>query len=87
MSEMNANAAEPYVEEVIAFEPLPPASSGSRRALVRWSDGVEGEACRWFDDEILVCEGDLVGKTRSAIGRLIFTRDCDYLQSDSPDAP
>jgi hypothetical protein len=25
---------------------------------VRWSDGSEGEALRWYADEILVCEGD-----------------------------
>jgi len=31
---------------------------GSRRALVLWSDGSEGEALRWYGDEILICEGD-----------------------------
>jgi hypothetical protein len=43
----------PTVTEVLAFENLPLGSNASRRAVVRWSDGSEGEACRWFDDEVL----------------------------------
>ena len=50
--------SERVVVEVTAFEALPPGDSGSRRALVRWSDGSTGEALRWYDDEILFCEGD-----------------------------
>jgi hypothetical protein len=46
------------VEEVLRFENLPPDSLASRRAVVRWSDGTEGEALRWIADEVLVCEGD-----------------------------
>jgi hypothetical protein len=46
------------VEEVLRFEDLPVGSMASRRVVVRWSDGTEGEALRWFGDEILVCEGD-----------------------------
>jgi hypothetical protein len=46
------------VESVLGFEDLPLGSTGSRRALVRWSDGTESEALRWCADEILVCEGD-----------------------------
>lgn len=68
------------VDEVLAFEELPPFSNASRRAVVRWSDGQEGEACRWFDDEILICEGDLIGKTAAQISSIIFRRDRDYLQ-------
>lgn len=49
------------VVEVLCFEDLPLGSLASRRALVRWSDGTEGEALRWWSDEILVC--DLIGKT------------------------
>jgi hypothetical protein len=45
-------------EEVLRFEDLPLGSSGSRRAVVRWTDGSEGEGLRWFAEEILVCEGD-----------------------------
>jgi hypothetical protein len=43
-------AANPTVEEVLAFEDLPPGSLASRRAVVRWSDGTEGEALRWYAD-------------------------------------
>jgi hypothetical protein len=46
------------VEEVLRFENLPVGSTGTRRAIVRWSDGTEGEALSWYADEILVCEGD-----------------------------
>ena len=73
---------ERHVAEVLAFELLPPDQSGSRRALVRWSDGTEAEACRWYDDEILICEGDLIGKTAAQISHLIFRRDRDYLQDE-----
>lgn len=69
------------VERVIAFEPLPLGANGSRRAVVRWSDGSEGEALRWYDDEILVCEGDLIGKTAEELRSLKFRRDRDWLQS------
>ena len=48
----------PVVEEVLRFEDLPLGSSGSRRAVVRWTDGSEGEGLRWFADEILMSEGD-----------------------------
>jgi hypothetical protein len=70
------------VEEVLAFEALPVGSTGSRRAIVRWSDGSEGEAARWCDDEILLSEGDFIGKTAAQIRSLVFRRDRDYLQSD-----
>lgn len=46
------------VVEVTAVEALPVDEPGSRRALVRWSDGATGEALRWYDDEILFSEGD-----------------------------
>jgi hypothetical protein len=52
------SAPTPIVEAVLRFEDLPLGSSGSRRAVVRWTDGSEGEALKWFGDEILVCEGD-----------------------------
>lgn len=74
-------AETPVVIEVLRFEDLPPGSSGSRRAIVRWSDGSEGEALRWFADEILVCEGDLIGKAAAEIRALHFRRDRDWLQS------
>jgi hypothetical protein len=71
----------PVVEEVLRFEDLPLGSSGSRRAVVRWTDGSEGEGLTWFADEILVSEGDLIGKTRDQIRSLHFRRDRDWLQS------
>ena len=46
------------VVEVLAFENLPAGEMASRRAVVLWSDGTQGEALRWDDDEVLVCEGD-----------------------------
>ena len=41
------------VDEVLRFEDLPIGSLASRRAIVRWSDGTEGEALRWWSDEVL----------------------------------
>jgi hypothetical protein len=75
------SASSPVVEEVLRFEDLPLGSSGSRRAVVRWTDGSEGEGLTWFADEILVSEGDLLGKTREQIRSLHFRRDRDWLQS------
>ncbi|MGA8339576.1 MAG: hypothetical protein WB761_32860 [Solirubrobacteraceae bacterium] len=75
------NQAAVVVEEVLRFEDLPVGSMASRRAVVRWSDGSESEAVRWFDDEVLVSEGDLVGKTREQIRSLHFCRDRDWLRS------
>ena len=61
------------------MEILPSGSNASRRAVVRWSDGSLGEALRWFDDEILFCEGDLLGKTAAELRSLKFRRDRDHL--------
>ncbi len=73
--------SERVAAEVIAFEALAADEPGSRRALVRWSDGSAGEALRWYDDEILFCEGDLIGKTEAELRSLHFRRDRDYLRS------
>jgi hypothetical protein len=73
--------AVPTVESVLRFEDLPVGETGSRRAVVRWSDGTEGEALRWYADEVLVCEGDLIGKTQAELRSLHFRRDRDWLQS------
>jgi hypothetical protein len=51
------------------------------RDVVRWSDGRERDACRWYRDEVLICEGDLIGKTREQLQSLHFRRDGDWLQS------
>jgi hypothetical protein len=81
LSTMSTPASEPTVDEVLRFEHLPLGSAGSRRAIVRWSDGTESNAMTWYADEILVCEGDLVGKTLAEIRALHFRRDRDWLQS------
>jgi hypothetical protein len=75
------SSAAPVVEEVLRFEDLPIGSLGTRRAVVRWSDGTEGEGLKWYGDEIMICEGDLIGKTQDAIRSLHFRRDRDWLQS------
>lgn len=68
-------------EEVLRFENLPRGSSGTRGAVVRWSDGSEGETLTWYADEIMVCEADLLGETREQPRALHFRRDRDWLQS------
>jgi hypothetical protein len=78
---VNVADTDPTVTQVLRFEDLPLGSAGSRRAVVRWSDGSEGEALSWYADEILVCEGDLLGKTREQLRSLHFRRDRDWLQS------
>lgn len=75
------DAQNPTVEEVLRFEDMPPGSLASRRAIVRWSDGSEGEAIRYYQDEVLICEGDLVGHTQEQIRSLHFRRDRDWLLS------
>jgi hypothetical protein len=55
---MSAPDTSPTVVEVIRFEDLPLGSRGTRRAIVRWSDGSQSEALTWYADEILICEGD-----------------------------
>jgi hypothetical protein len=53
----------------------------SRRAIARWSDGSESEALCWYADEMLICGGDLIGRTREQLRSLQFRRDRDWLQS------
>jgi hypothetical protein len=72
----------PVVADVLAVAPLPPDERGSRRGLVRWSDGSRGEALRWYDDEVLVCEGDLIGKTAGELRTLHFARDRQFLPDE-----
>ncbi len=78
---MSASDTSPSVTEVVRFEELSIGSRGTRRAIVRWSDGSESAALTWYADEILICEGDLVGKTREQLRSLRFPRDRDWLQS------
>jgi hypothetical protein len=53
---MNTDA--PIVEEVVRCEDLPPGSLAGRRMIVRWSDASQGEAVRFYQDEVLFSEGD-----------------------------
>jgi len=53
LTAVSSRASEPVVEEVVRFENLPLGSVGSRRAIVRWSDGTQGAAIAWYADEIL----------------------------------
>jgi hypothetical protein len=76
-----SGTSDSVVEQVLRFENLPIGSSGSRRAIVRWSDGSEDEALRWYADETLISEGDLLGKSRDQLRSLHFRRDRDWLQS------
>jgi len=77
-----SEASDPRIEEVLRFEAAPPGATASRRVIVRWSDGSEGEALAWYDDEVLFCEGDVIGKTEAELRNLHFRRDRDWLQSE-----
>jgi hypothetical protein len=72
---MSVSNPSPIVTEVVRFEDLPPGSRGTRRAIARWSHGTESEALTWYADEILICEGDLIGKTREQLRSVHFRRD------------
>jgi hypothetical protein len=50
---MGTRTSEPIVVEVLRFEDLPLGSAGTRRAVVRWSDGTEDAPMTWYADEIL----------------------------------
>ena len=65
---MSAPDTSPTVVEVMRFENLPLGSRGTRRAIVRWSDGSESEALTWYTDEILLCEGDHGNSRLMALG-------------------
>ena len=78
---MSTRKSGPIVEKVLRFEDLPLGSLGTRRAVVRWSDGTEDAPMTWYDDEVLFCEGDLLGRTRDQLRSLHFRRDRDWLQS------
>ena len=70
------------VEVLRVEEPAP--GEGRRHVVVCWSDGSAGRALSYFADEILVSEGDVVGKTADELLALHFARDRDYRQhSDS----
>lgn len=68
-------------QRVVVEATFEQAEYGPRIAIVRWSDGTTGEAVRFYPDELLVCEGDLVGKTQEQIRSLHYRRDSDWLRS------
>jgi hypothetical protein len=71
--------AELTVVEVVEIqEPAP--GGGRRRVIVRWSDGSVGHGLSYYGDEILMSEGDMVGKTASELRALHFARDREYLR-------
>ena len=79
---VDVRAVGPTVAEVLRVEALPLGSAGgSRGAVVRWSDGSEGEALRWYADEIHIGEAELVGRAREQLRSLHFQRDRDWLRS------
>lgn len=53
LSAVSSRRSQPIVEEVLRFENLPLGSAGTRRAIVRWSDGTDSEALTFYADEIL----------------------------------
>jgi hypothetical protein len=70
---------ESTVVEVLRVEE-PVDGEGRRRVVVRWSDGASGIALSYFADEVLLSEGDMVGKTAAELRALHFARDRRYLQ-------
>ena len=81
MRRVSGSHPAPTVTEVVRFEDLPLGSLGARRVVVRWSDGTESAPFSWYPDEILACEGDVLGKTFEELRALHFRRDRDWLQS------
>jgi hypothetical protein len=73
--------ADPTVVEVVRVEE-PTPGEGRRHVVVRWSDGSTARALSYFADEILVSEGDMIGKTAAELHELHFARDREYLQRD-----
>jgi hypothetical protein len=72
---------EPTVLEVLRIEE-PAPDEGRREVIVRWSDGSTGAAVAYYADELLISEGDLIGKTASQVRALHFRRDREHLQRD-----
>ena len=62
LDDVSSEVEDPVVEQVLRFENLPLAQGGTRRAIVRWSDGSESPAVSWYPDEVL----SLVDHVRAA---------------------
>jgi hypothetical protein len=70
---------EATVVEVLRIEDAD-LGAGRRHVVVRWSDGSTGRALSYFADEILVSEGDLIGRTAAELRALHHARDREYLR-------
>lgn len=71
------------VTAVLAIEPLALGEpGGSVRAQVRWSDGTEGEALRWYDDELAITAEQLLGRSADELRTLHFALDRAYLAGE-----
>ncbi|MEN3281362.1 MAG: hypothetical protein V7607_2502 [Solirubrobacteraceae bacterium] len=79
LATLASDMPEPTVVEVVRIED-PSPGEGRRHVVVRWSDGAVGRALSYFADEILISEGDLIGRTASELRTLHFRRDREYLQ-------
>jgi hypothetical protein len=80
-STLAGSMADRTVVEVLRIEE-PAMGEGPRHVIVRWSDGSSGRALSYFADEILLSEGDMVGRTAAELRALHFARDRDYVQRD-----
>jgi hypothetical protein len=78
--EYGTNMPEPTVVELVEIRELPLDVRGSRSLVVRWSDGSTSEAVRFYADEVLFTEGDLVGRTQPEIRALFRRRDVEFLR-------
>lgn len=72
---------DPVVTEVTEARELPLGSNGSRELEVRWSDG-SVSAFSFYAEEVLLSEGDVVGRTLPEIRELLHRRDVGHLQRD-----
>ena len=76
---LGGTRSDPTVVEVLRVEEHAPGE-GRRHVVVRWSDASSGRALSYFADEILISEGDMVGRTAGELRALHFVRDREYLQ-------
>lgn len=49
---------------------------------MRWSDGTQSEALRWYDDELTITAEQLLGHTAEELRTLHFALDRAYLRGD-----
>lgn len=54
---------------------------------MKWSGGTESEAPRFDADELLISEGDLVGKTQEHVRAVGHRRDVEYVRGPATARP